>query len=31
VRAIAEAHRASLTARARPEGGLDVEVTFPGG
>ena len=31
VRAIAEAHRASLTARARPEGGLDVEVTFPRG
>jgi signal transduction histidine kinase len=28
VRAIAEAHGASLTARARPEGGLDVEVTF---
>ena len=31
VRAIAEAHRASLTARARPGGGLDVEVTFPRG
>ena len=29
VRAIAEAHGASLTARARPEGGLDVEVAFP--
>jgi signal transduction histidine kinase len=28
VRAIAEAHGASLTPRPRPEGGLDVEVTF---
>jgi signal transduction histidine kinase len=28
VRAIAEAHKASLKARARPEGGLDVEVGF---
>ena len=29
VRAIADAHGAALTARARPEGGLDIEVTFP--
>jgi signal transduction histidine kinase len=29
VRAIADAHGAALTARARPEGGLDVKVTFP--
>jgi signal transduction histidine kinase len=29
VRAIADAHGAALTARARPEGGLDVQVTFP--
>ena len=29
VRAIADAHGATLTARARPEGGLDVEVSFP--
>jgi signal transduction histidine kinase len=28
VRAIAGAHNAALTARARPEGGLDVEVSF---
>jgi signal transduction histidine kinase len=28
VRAIAGAHRATLTPRARPEGGLDIEVTF---
>jgi signal transduction histidine kinase len=28
VRAIADAHRATLTPRARPEGGLDIEVTF---
>jgi signal transduction histidine kinase len=30
VRAIADAHDATLTARARPEGGLDIQVTFPG-
>jgi signal transduction histidine kinase len=30
VQAIARAHGATLTPRARPEGGLDVEVTFPG-
>ncbi len=30
VQAIARAHAATLTPRARPEGGLDVEVTFPG-
>jgi hypothetical protein len=30
VQAIARAHRATLTPRAQPEGGLDVEVTFPG-
>jgi signal transduction histidine kinase len=29
VRAIADAHGASLTAHARPGGGLDIEVTFP--
>ncbi|MCO5997536.1 sensor histidine kinase [Actinoallomurus rhizosphaericola] len=29
VRAIAAAHDATVTARARPEGGLDVEVRFP--
>jgi signal transduction histidine kinase len=29
VRAIADAHGATLTARAQPEGGLDIEVTFP--
>jgi signal transduction histidine kinase len=29
VRAIAEAHGASLTAQPRPEGGLDIDVTFP--
>ena len=29
VRAIADAHGAALTARARPRGGLDVEVIFP--
>jgi signal transduction histidine kinase len=29
VRAIADAHGAALTARARPAGGLDVEVIFP--
>jgi signal transduction histidine kinase len=28
VRAIADAHNAALTARARPAGGLDIEVTF---
>ena len=28
VRAIADAHRATFTAKARPEGGLDVEVSF---
>jgi signal transduction histidine kinase len=31
VRAIAGAHGATLTARSRPEGGLDIEVTFPWG
>lgn len=30
VRAIAAAHRATLTPRTRPEGGLDIEVTFGG-
>ncbi|MFI5952334.1 sensor histidine kinase [Cryptosporangium sp. NPDC051539] len=30
VRAIADAHRAALDVRARPDGGLDVTVTFPG-
>jgi signal transduction histidine kinase len=29
VRAIATAHGAALTARGRPEGGLDIEVSFP--
>jgi signal transduction histidine kinase len=29
VRAIADAHGAALAARARPAGGLDIEVTFP--
>ena len=29
VRAIADAHGASLTANPRPEGGLDIEVMFP--
>jgi signal transduction histidine kinase len=29
VRAIAAAHGATLTTRAQPEGGLDIEVTFP--
>lgn len=29
VRAIADAHGATLTAQARPEGGLHIEVTFP--
>lgn len=29
VRAIADAHNAALTARARPGGGLDIEVNFP--
>jgi signal transduction histidine kinase len=29
VRAIADAHGAALTATARPEGGLDIEVVFP--
>jgi signal transduction histidine kinase len=28
VRAIADAHGAALTAKARPEGGLDIEVSF---
>jgi signal transduction histidine kinase len=31
VRAGADAHRATLTARARPDGGLDIEVTFTQG
>ncbi len=31
VEAIAKAHAAAITARARPEGGLDVEVEFPAG
>ena len=30
VRAIAGAHGATLTSRAQPEGGLDIEVSFPG-
>jgi signal transduction histidine kinase len=30
VQAIARAHGATLTPKARPEGGLDIEVTFPG-
>jgi signal transduction histidine kinase len=29
VRAIADAHGAALVARARPDGGLDIAVTFP--
>jgi len=29
VRAIADAHGATLTANARPEGGLDIAVSFP--
>jgi signal transduction histidine kinase len=29
VRAIADAHGATLTAQSRPEGGLHIEVTFP--
>ena len=29
VRAIAAAHGATLTGRAQPEGGLDIEVSFP--
>ena len=29
VRAIATAHKATITAAARPEGGLDLEVSFP--
>ena len=29
VQAIADAHRAELTARGRPEGGLTIEVVFP--
>jgi len=29
VRAIADAHRAELTARPRPQGGLTIEVAFP--
>jgi Histidine kinase-, DNA gyrase B-, and HSP90-like ATPase len=29
VQAIANAHRTELTARARPEGGLTIEVSFP--
>jgi signal transduction histidine kinase len=29
VRAIAVAHKAGVTATARPEGGLDLEVSFP--
>jgi signal transduction histidine kinase len=29
VRAIAVAHGAELTARARPEGGLEITVIFP--
>jgi signal transduction histidine kinase len=30
VRAIAETHGATLTATARPHGGLDIEASFPG-
>src|SRR6266487_609445 len=30
VRAIADAHSGALTARARPGGGLDIDVIFPG-
>ena len=29
VRSIADAHGAALTARARPQGGLEIEVAFP--
>jgi signal transduction histidine kinase len=29
VAAVASAHDAALSVRARPEGGLDVTVTFP--
>jgi signal transduction histidine kinase len=29
VRAIADAHGAALTGRARPDGGLEIEVSFP--
>jgi signal transduction histidine kinase len=29
VRAIADAHGAALTAHARPQGGLDIEIIFP--
>jgi signal transduction histidine kinase len=29
VRGIASAHRAALTARARPDGGLGIDVSFP--
>jgi signal transduction histidine kinase len=29
VRAIADAHGATLTATPRPQGGLDIQVTFP--
>ncbi|MGH3155962.1 MAG: sensor histidine kinase, partial [Streptosporangiaceae bacterium] len=29
VRAIADTHGATLTGTARPEGGLDIEVSFP--
>lgn len=29
VQAIANAHRAELTARARPQGGLTIELSFP--
>jgi hypothetical protein len=29
VRAIATAHKATITATARPEGGLDLQVSFP--
>jgi len=31
VRAIADAHGAALVAQARPEGGLDIIITFPDG
>jgi signal transduction histidine kinase len=30
VRAIAHAHSATLTAHSNPEGGLTIQVTFPG-
>jgi signal transduction histidine kinase len=29
VRAIADAHHATITASPRPQGGLDIEVIFP--